>query len=317
MTGEPPRVTGAAHSLPDLAGQIEHEHQLASRDALSALQHALECGRLLIEAKADVGHGGWLDWLKANTSISVRRAQRYMRLATHEAELAKCDGASYFTIDGALAALATQPYGERPALEPPTQTQDDDPENGEELADELADKLADEEHGEEFADELADEPDDTDPEAPGTLPPSRLRDEEGIYTYSPPRRASLSHAPARYVDLETARTQYLQLVQDFGMEHRLRESRVIMKALRLNNWATVQMPQPEPGMKSWDDGAVIGQLTAWFERHVADCRVSPSACQLLAHKLEQIAAEAMKRGWPEPKAVQPPQAGNGLEPRRV
>ena len=55
----------------------------------------------------------------------------------------------------------------------------------------------------------------------GTQPPSRLRDEEGIYTYRPPRRA---RAPAKYLDLETAREQYLRLVQDFGLERRLREA---------------------------------------------------------------------------------------------
>jgi hypothetical protein len=70
-----------ALALPDLARAIEREHQAARRAARTALEHAMECGRLLIEAKAQVGHGGWLPWLEANCTLRPRTAQAYMRLA--------------------------------------------------------------------------------------------------------------------------------------------------------------------------------------------------------------------------------------------
>ena len=47
------------------------------------LKHAIECGRLLIEAKATLPHGAWLPWLEANVSFGARQAQKYMRLADH------------------------------------------------------------------------------------------------------------------------------------------------------------------------------------------------------------------------------------------
>ena len=67
--------------LPAMADEINAEHNAACRAAQTALVHAAECGRLLIEAKAAVGHGGWLAWLEANTSVSARQSQKYMRLA--------------------------------------------------------------------------------------------------------------------------------------------------------------------------------------------------------------------------------------------
>src|SRR5262249_22843249 len=38
-------------------------------------------GNLLVDAKRQVGHGEWLDWLRANCPFSERTAQAYMRLA--------------------------------------------------------------------------------------------------------------------------------------------------------------------------------------------------------------------------------------------
>jgi hypothetical protein len=66
-------------ALPELAQAIDREHQAAIGAARTALEHAAECGRLLLEAKASVPHGDWLPWLEANTSVSARQSQRYMR----------------------------------------------------------------------------------------------------------------------------------------------------------------------------------------------------------------------------------------------
>ena len=70
-----------APAIITLAQHIEHEHQAAHQAARTALEHALECGRLLIQAKGDVGHGGWLPWVEANLSFGQRQASNYMRLA--------------------------------------------------------------------------------------------------------------------------------------------------------------------------------------------------------------------------------------------
>jgi hypothetical protein len=101
-------------ALPELAQAIDREHQAAIGAARTALEHAAECGRLLLEAKASVPHGDWLPWLEANTSVSARQSQRYMRLARAALE-GKYDAASYLTIEGALKALAAPKDDPEPA----------------------------------------------------------------------------------------------------------------------------------------------------------------------------------------------------------
>ena len=64
----------------------------------------MEAGRLLIQAKDQVGHGGWLRWLKANTSVSERTAQYYMKLARDPSKSAII---ADLTLDGALKLLGT------------------------------------------------------------------------------------------------------------------------------------------------------------------------------------------------------------------
>lgn len=72
----------ARQPLPVLAERIAREHGLCVASYRYCLRHALVCGRLLIEAKARVPHGEWLDWLRANFNGSERAAQGYMRLAS-------------------------------------------------------------------------------------------------------------------------------------------------------------------------------------------------------------------------------------------
>jgi hypothetical protein len=80
----------SALALPDLAQAIDREHQAALGAARSLTEHAIRCGELLLQAKADVGHGGWLEWVETNCAFSQRTAQGYMRLAR---ELPRLDGA--------------------------------------------------------------------------------------------------------------------------------------------------------------------------------------------------------------------------------
>ena len=69
------------------------------------MQHAIECGRLLIEAKAALPHGAWLPWVEANLSFGARQCQKYMRLAEHAEALPNTSPGSYLSINDALEVL--------------------------------------------------------------------------------------------------------------------------------------------------------------------------------------------------------------------
>jgi len=98
--------TGQA-ALPELAGQINEHHARATEAARTALEHARECGAILIQAKAQVGHGGFLAWLAANCRVGERQARRYMRVAENWPAIeAKSDAMSDLTVTGALRLLA-------------------------------------------------------------------------------------------------------------------------------------------------------------------------------------------------------------------
>src|SRR5262249_52386426 len=51
--------------LATLAAQITLAHEQCTQALKAGLDHALRAGKLLLEAKARVGHGDWLDWLSA------------------------------------------------------------------------------------------------------------------------------------------------------------------------------------------------------------------------------------------------------------
>ncbi len=68
-----------------LAERINAEHRDCALAADAAVRHAIRCGVLLREAKAEAGHGGWLNWLRENFEGSPRTAQLYMK-TSREAE---------------------------------------------------------------------------------------------------------------------------------------------------------------------------------------------------------------------------------------
>jgi hypothetical protein len=68
-------------SLDALASQANENHQLAEATAGSALEYARRSGAALVEAKALVPYGKWMDWLKDNFTATSRTAHRYMTLA--------------------------------------------------------------------------------------------------------------------------------------------------------------------------------------------------------------------------------------------
>lgn len=103
-------------ALESLAANIRIEHGRASALARDALDHALEAGRLLIEAKAKLTHGAWLPWLETNCpEIKKRQVQRYIRLAEKVPALSKASRETHLSIRGALALLS-EPRAEPEAL---------------------------------------------------------------------------------------------------------------------------------------------------------------------------------------------------------
>lgn len=100
-------MSDIALTLTDLAAQINANHQAAIKHATTALEHACRAGELLTQAKSQVAHGGWLEWLAANCEVSPRQAQRYMKVANNWETISKNDATSYLTIDGAIAHVRT------------------------------------------------------------------------------------------------------------------------------------------------------------------------------------------------------------------
>ena len=68
-------------ALDALADRINSEHVAVGEAAMTADQHAINCGNLLIEAKSGLARGQWLPWLKKNCDLSERTVQAYTRLA--------------------------------------------------------------------------------------------------------------------------------------------------------------------------------------------------------------------------------------------
>jgi hypothetical protein len=67
--------------LAALAARINAEFKEATAHLHKGLVHALEVGRLLIEAKARLPHGQWGRWLHENVYIAERTVREYMQLA--------------------------------------------------------------------------------------------------------------------------------------------------------------------------------------------------------------------------------------------
>jgi hypothetical protein len=100
-----PPTTPVVPSLDVLAGRIRAEHEQVGRALTSALDHALRAGDLLIEAKAQLGHGQWLPWLAEHCRFAERTAQAYMRLARNREQL-KAQSVADLGVGEALALLA-------------------------------------------------------------------------------------------------------------------------------------------------------------------------------------------------------------------
>jgi hypothetical protein len=114
-------MTEITAPLNDLAGRIRAEHEQVGLALRRTLDHAMRCGDLLIEAKAQVSHGGWLPWLEGQCGFSFRTAQAYMRLARNRAHL-EAQPVAHLGVREAIALLA-----EPRESAPPEEATPDDP----------------------------------------------------------------------------------------------------------------------------------------------------------------------------------------------
>ncbi len=101
-----PRDAPRPTDLATLAIEINEFHERATEAARTAAELARECGELLNQAKAQIGHGGFLPWLETNCRVKPRQAQKFMKLAREWSAIeAKCAPSAYLTISGALRLL--------------------------------------------------------------------------------------------------------------------------------------------------------------------------------------------------------------------
>ena len=104
---------GEVAKLGTLAERINAEHRACGLALGTALEHALEAGRLLAEVKASLPHSEFGPWLESNFSWSDRTARVYLRLHDHRDEIeAKRQSSATLSIDRALKML-------RPPKPPP------------------------------------------------------------------------------------------------------------------------------------------------------------------------------------------------------
>lgn len=96
-------------ALTALADQINAAHRDAESAVRESLKHAKQAGELLLQAKAELPHGEFTEWVNGTCEFHPRTARRYMKLADRWEELqTKTDtGASDLGITDALKILAS------------------------------------------------------------------------------------------------------------------------------------------------------------------------------------------------------------------
>ena len=105
--------------LATLANEINDLHDRATEAARTAVEHDRECGELLIQAKDQIGHGGFLPWLEADCRVKPRQAQKYMKLAREWPAIeAKCASNAHLPIDEVLRLMDS---GERQMQQEPAE----------------------------------------------------------------------------------------------------------------------------------------------------------------------------------------------------
>jgi hypothetical protein len=107
VVSQPPPPT-----LQQLTAKIRKAHEDAATALMNAVVRAVEAGKDLIEAKKQVGHGNFEDYVTIECHFTMRTAQNYMRMAKYEPKLDqllanKNAGRSYLTMSEALKFIGT------------------------------------------------------------------------------------------------------------------------------------------------------------------------------------------------------------------
>jgi hypothetical protein len=79
-------VSAPSHQ-PSLGKKIKSEHEALTSSLRGIVSRAIGIGEDLNKAKALVGHGSFLKWVKLNCAMSNKNAERYMALATGKDKL--------------------------------------------------------------------------------------------------------------------------------------------------------------------------------------------------------------------------------------
>ncbi len=112
--------SNTATVLADLAKAINEHEEAVDACRVKGLMHAIRIGQLLLEAKKVTPHGGFIPWVKANTIVCQRQAQRYMTLASDESVVeaveGKYDSVSHLTLHKAVE-IAGKAQREKKSLE--------------------------------------------------------------------------------------------------------------------------------------------------------------------------------------------------------
>jgi len=80
----------------------------------AGMPHYIDAGQKLLEAKPQVGHGNFEDWIKRNFKINGPQARRYMDLARHM----KNDSAPSFSSISEFVRQTSNPNYNRPPAPP-------------------------------------------------------------------------------------------------------------------------------------------------------------------------------------------------------
>lgn len=107
MSEQPKKIVG----LFEVAQQIRDAHAECEASLRKSLDAALRVGDLLIEAKACIPRGEWLDWLGKHTGIADRTARGYMQLARNRTLVEQyrrpaADSDGHTSIKAVLSAIA-------------------------------------------------------------------------------------------------------------------------------------------------------------------------------------------------------------------
>lgn len=74
-------------TLAELAVEINADYTELMRVALTAVEKAINIGKRLNEAKAQLNHGKFMGYVTSHFPFTVRWGQQCMKLANHEAEV--------------------------------------------------------------------------------------------------------------------------------------------------------------------------------------------------------------------------------------